>query len=322
MKRSELVDQFLSTTVWADWTRKPIAGDASARSYGRLCSGDTSVILMDADPANGEDTRPFAEIAAVLTKEGLCPPAILAHDSVAGLMVISDLGADDFAAWLRQKPDEARVLYRAATDVLISLHKRPTPLALTELTPTVAGEMIAILNPYYTDQSVADLVVEMTNVMAEFAPEPDTLALRDFHAENLIWRPEHVGTDRVGLLDFQDAVLAPAGYDLASLIRDVRRDVSPQLAEDVTSYFEDHAKLGPDFRAQLACLGAQRNLRILAVFARLAQVHGKRRYLDLMPRVWNNLILDLQHPSLIGLQTAVRDVLPRSDNTYLDKLQL
>ena len=162
----------------------------------------------------------------------------------------------------------------------------------------------------------------MTNVMATLAPEPDTLALRDFHAENLIWRPEHVGTDRVGLLDFQDAVLAPAGYDLASLIRDVRRDVSPQLAEDVTSYFEDHAKPGPDFRAQLACLGAQRNLRILAVFARLAKVHGKRRYLDLMPRVWNNLMLDLQHPSLINLQTAVRDVLPAPDNTYLDKLRL
>ena len=322
MKRSALVDQFLSATVWADWTRQPIAGDASARRYARLCYGDTSVILMDADPANGEDTRPFADIASVLTKEGLCPPAILAHDSVAGLMVISDLGADDFAAWLRHKPDEARVLYRAAVDVLVSLHKRPTPLTLTELTSAVAGEMIAILNPYYTDQSIADLVIEMTNVMAALAPEPDTLALRDFHAENLIWRPEHVGTDRVGLLDFQDAVLAPAGYDLASLIRDVRRDVSPQLAEDVTSYFEDHAKPGPDFRAQLACLGAQRNLRILAVFARLAKVHGKRRYLDLMPRVWNNLMLDLQHPSLINLQTAVRDVLPAPDNTYLDKLRL
>jgi len=316
--RTDLVKVFLAKSVWADWTRQPIAGDASARRYERLSNGSAHVILMD---ANGEDTRPFATIAAKLTDDGFCPPDILAHDSAVGLMVISDLGTHDFAAWLRQAPADADTLYRAATDILIKLHQQPTSLDLTQLTPAVGSEMIALLDPFYTDKSVGGLVHEMTRTMAELAPLPDTMALRDFHAENLIWRPEETGTDRVGLLDFQDAIIAPAGYDLVSLIRDVRRDVSPKLAEDVITYFEDSTKPGPDFRAQLACLGAQRNLRILGVFARLARVHGKLRYLDLMPRVWDNLNIDLMHPALAQLKTAVLDILPPPDETYLTKFQ-
>ena len=319
--RQVIVDQFLSGSNWASWARQPLAGDASARRYERLTHNGESVILMDADPANGEDTNPFAAMAKHLSGKGLCPPQILAHDPGTGLMIISDLGYEDFAKWLRHDPQDGRTLYRAAVDVLLTLHKEPVDLALKHLTPKTGGEMVSVLHPHYTVNSVEDLVRETSQSMINLAPNPDTLALRDYHAENLIWRTSEHRTDRVGLLDFQDAFITPAGYDLISLIRDARRDVDPKLAEDTITYFEEQAKTGPDFRTQLACLGVQRNLRILGVFARLARVHAKPHYLDLIPRVWRNLETDLQHPALKSLHDAVRDTLPAPTSDYLAELR-
>ncbi len=319
--RKAMIDQFLQASDWAGWTRQPLAGDASARRYERLTSKDDSIILMDADPANGEDTRPFASIADYLSNHGLCPPAILAHDTDAGLMIISDLGQDDFAKWLRHNPQDSGTLYQAATDVLLALHKQQATMDLQQLTPAIGGNMVSILHPYYTTNPIDDLIQQTTEALTNLAPDADTLALRDYHAENLIWRPTKQGNNRVGLLDFQDAIMAPAGYDLASLIRDARRDVEPKLAEDIITYFQERAGTGPGFRAQLACLGAQRNLRILGVFARLAKTRQKPHYIDLIPRVWKNLVIDLQNPALKTLREAVQDALPLPDTNHLAKLR-
>ena len=157
--------------------------------------------------------------------------------------------------------------------------------------------------------------------MQALTPQPDTLALRDYHAENLIWRPELVGLARVGLLDFQDAFVAPLGYDLASLLRDARRDVPDDICAAMVAHFMAETGAGADFPAQLACLGAQRNLRILGVFARLAVEMGKTRYIPMIPRVWAQLQKDLAHPALSDLRAAVSDILPAPDAALLARLQ-
>ena len=90
----------------------------------------------------------------------------------------------------------------------------------------------------------------------------------------------------------------------------MRRDVAPNLVEEIILYFAEWVKNESEFRTQLACLGVQRNLRILGVFSRLARQEGKTEYLKLLPRVWKNLQLDLQHPSLTELRQAVNDILP------------
>ncbi|MEJ6403330.1 aminoglycoside phosphotransferase family protein [Yoonia sp. 2307UL14-13] len=317
--RAAEIGRFLAPTVWAEWENVPIAGDASARRYGRLCHAGQSVILMD-DPSAPQSTVPFVNVARYLQREGLCPPHILAHDPDAGLMVISDLGDWDFARWLRRSPDDAEMLYRAAIDVLLHLSGKVPDMDLPCLTPAQGGAMMAPLS-HYADGSIDDLAAAVTAAMVALLPPPDTIALRDFHAENLIWRPDHVGTDRVGLLDFQDAFITPPGYDLVSLLRDVRRDVSVDLVDRMTQYFADRAGIGHEIGPQLACLGVQRNLRILGVFARLARVDGKRRYIELIPRVWRNLLADLAHPALGGVKAQVDRVLPAPEPSFLDTLR-
>jgi aminoglycoside/choline kinase family phosphotransferase len=236
-------------------------------------------------------------------------------------MIISDLGTQDVASRLRLHPDQEIRLYQASVDVLVKLHKLTPPSELNHMTAQRGADMVAVVGEYYSRSDVSDLQREMHAALEAHAPSADTLALRDFHAENLIWRDAHEGLDRVGILDFQDAFVAPAGYDLASLLRDARRDVEPDTVETMITYFSEQIGAGPAFRTQLACIAVQRNLRILGVFGRLSLTTGKAHYLDLIPRVWNDIQTDLADPALRRLQQVIFDTIPAPTPTLLSDLK-
>ena len=148
------------------------------------------------------------------------------------------------------------------------------------------------------------------------------LALRDFHAENLIWLPERDGAARVGLLDFQDAFAGHPAYDLVSLLEDARRDVAPEVREAmVTHYIAGSGTDAAAFRTAFATSGAQRNLRILGVFARLSMHFGKPQYVALIPRVWAHLQADLADPALADLRDFLDGVLPAPDPDRLERIR-
>lgn len=319
--RTALIQDFVSKTVWKDWQKVAVPGDASARRYWRLTDGTQTVILMDDAPELGGSTVPFANIAQLLLANGLCAPHILAHDPHNGLMIISDLGTQDVAAWLRQHPTQEKALYRTSVDVLVKLHHIPPPDNMERMTAQTGAEMLEIVGEFYSRANIADLQREMLVALNAHAPIADTIALRDFHAENLIWRDAHEGLDRVGLLDFQDAFVAPAGYDLVSLLRDARRDVGPETVEAMIAYFSEQTGAGPEFRTQLACIAIQRNLRILGIFGRLSLKLGKPRYLDLIPRVWSDIQSDLADPALHQLRQVIFDTVPEPTTTLLAGLK-
>jgi aminoglycoside/choline kinase family phosphotransferase len=319
--RAALIDSFLSGTRWTTAPRATIAGDASARRYLRLGTPPDTAILMDADPATGEDTRPFTRIARYLTGNRLCAPVIIREDAVAGLLLLGDLGPTDFAAHIRTNPDAAPTLYAAATDVLIAAHGLTPPDGLTVMDPDRAAAMLAVVGEWYLPEGdIADLQSLMHDQMARLAGPADRFALRDFHAENLIWRTG-TGLDRVGLLDFQDAFVAPAGYDLASLLRDARRAVDPAIVRAETARFAAAAGLDPAaFTTAFHLLAVQRNLRILGIFARLVLRDAKPRYLAFVGHVWRMIGEDLAHPALSDLQSAVSATLPPPDASRLKGL--
>ena len=323
--RSTAIRRFLAQGSCGGWHQTPLAGDASTRRYLRLQSGTgQSVILMDADPATGQDLTPFLRIAAHLADIGLCPPAILQQDTAAGLLVISDLGPSHIADWLATHPQETATLYTAAVDVLgvVAQHAAPSGLAIIDAAQ--AGAMLAPLFDHYVDgcPDAAGITGALREVWRQSAPHSATLALRDYHAENLIWRGDRNGTDRIGLLDFQDAVLAPPEYDLVSLLRDARRDTAPALRTQLTQQFCAMTERDKDqVSAAMACIGVQRNLRIMGIFARLAAQQGKSRYLDLLPRVWTHVTEDLQHPALAPLQHLVLKSIPAPEAPVLQRLR-
>jgi len=311
--------ELLRATRWENAIITPIAGDASARQYARL--DHPSAILMS-DPSG--DTKRFAQIATILRHANLCPPDIFAHDPDRGMMIISDLGRMDFAHHLAANPDDSPSLYQTATDVLVTLYQQKIDADLPRMTHDVAADMIGLAAQHYAPNMQGEIALHDA-LRCAFDAHVDPalhLSLRDFHAENLIWRPEKTGTDRAGLLDFQDACMAPMGYDVMSLVRDARRDIDTDTSEMAINRFLKLTGLsGSDASAHLACVGAQRNLRILGIFARLATLNGKQNYLNFLPRVWAYLMTDLGHPALSDLRDCVTTHLPTPDATTLSRLR-
>ena len=162
----------------------------------------------------------------------------------------------------------------------------------------------------------------MLSALSHHADTADVLIQRDYHAQNLLWLPDRTGVARVGLLDFQDAMLGHRAYDLVSLLQDARRDVPPAIEDAMIGHYIAETHADPEtFRTAYAVLGAQRNLRILGVFARLCLRDGKAHYVDLIPRVWNHLMRDLEHPALTDVGQIVQNTLPPPTPAILQKVK-
>lgn len=302
--------RFLSGTRWETWARAPMAGDASHRRYWRATgpAGET-VILVEDTP--GSTLERFIRIAGHLRGCGLSAPEILRADAGQGLAVLSDLGPDHFAAWIDRRNADPATLYRAAVDVLAELGRHPAPPDLTTLAPDGVAQMLEPFFAHYATGMPTDLrepiVSEIAAQMGAHCGGDPVLSLRDYHAENLIWRPERAGLDRVGLLDFQDAIRAHPTYDLASLLRDARRDPGAELAEAMIDHFATATGAPrPETAAAFAVMAVLRNLRILGIFAALGQ-SGRSSYLGYMPTTLTHLKTDLRHPALKPLSMLLGD---------------
>ena len=180
---------------------------------------------------------------------------------------------------------------------------------------TIETELLSDwLWPFATGQDMpgplkADYKALWASLIDALQALPTGWALRDFHSPNLIWQPQHTGLARVGVIDFQDAMQGPLAYDVVSLLQDARVDVASILEQRLLAHYCAAARnLGPGFdedgfRFAYAALGAQRNTKILGIFARLAVRDSKPQYVAHMPRIWGYLRRCLQHPQLAALKS-------------------
>jgi aminoglycoside/choline kinase family phosphotransferase len=284
---------------------------------------------MDAPPEKGEAVQPFVDIAGFLLSIGLSAPRIYDADTDAGFLLIEDLGDRLFAREIAARPEMEQPLYSAAIDVLTKLHRAaPPPLNRFDAETTVPLAALAYDWYQFGATGQVDTVAKarfsaaFRQVIGPFDPALTVLIQRDYHAENLLWLPDRNATARVGLLDFQSAMLGHPAYDLVSILQDARRDVPKALEEQMIDRFL--RRNGHDreaFAAAYAVFGAQRNLRILGVFARLCLRDGKAHYVDLMPRVWTHVETNLAHPALRDIASLVPGDLPRPDPPFLDHLK-
>ncbi len=291
-------------------------------------TGETRV-LMNADPGKGEDVRPFVEIARHLTKNGFSAPDIFAEDASLGFLLIEDLGDAIFAREIEKDADLEIPLYQAATTVLIDLHKVPPPASLEPYSATLMTDLAALAFEKYqaavtgilAGEALAQFKQIMPPLLALTETTTPVLIQRDYHSENLLWLPDRPAPGNVGLLDFQDAMLGHPAYDLVSLLQDARRDVSPAVETEMIALFLQKTDYDPEtFQRDYAILGVQRSLRILGVFARLCTDYGKPGYFKLIPRVWQQLQQNLEHPALADVAQILNSALPFPTTDALEKL--
>ena len=320
--RDAELSAFLGAAGWPRQAARPLAGDASNRRYLRLSEpGRGGAVLMDAPPSSGEDVRRFVAMTHWLREHGFCAPAIAAADTARGFVLLEDLGDDLYTRLLAGAPEREAELYRVAVDLLVELAGIPAPdrlgpedcrVGLPPYDAAVLAREAALVREWWLPAASGatpspGLAAEFDGLVAEataaLEPVREVLVLRDYHGDNLIWLPARKGVARVGLLDYQDALAGHAAYDLMSLLEDARRDTSAELREAMIGrYLGRRPELdGAAFRAAYAALGAQRNLKIVGIFARLAIRDAKPRYLELIPRVWEHLMRDLEHPALAPL---------------------
>jgi hypothetical protein len=286
----------------------------------------------------GADCRRFAAVSNYLSTRGLSAPKVLAADYAQGLLVIEDLGDDLFTEVV--SPENGKQLYGAAVEILAKLHTEQAPKFLPGDLPLFVYDEIALIAetdlmlewffPFALGRPATEAEYKEHRALWKTALDAiqggDIVFIhRDYHAQNLLWLPEREGLGRVGLIDFQDAVAGSRAYDLISLVEDARRDVPPALAESATRHYLDASReFGAPvdeerFRAEMAVMAAQRNTKIVGIFARLFLRDGKRRYLDHMPRVWNYLEQDLSHPLLADLRHWYDRVLPKAKRTIPER---
>jgi tRNA threonylcarbamoyl adenosine modification protein YjeE len=341
VERLKALREFLDGAGFADAKRQRMAGDASTRSYARLARNDGFVILMnspkrpdgpavyDGKPYSAavhlaEDVKPFVAIANGLRERGFSAPAIHHADLDAGFLITEDFGNEGFVEGDPPAPIPER--YQAATDMLAALHRLPLPETLA-LAPGISYTIpafdtdallveIGLMPEWYLPDRDAtptaelrdEFIIKWRELLAKPAAAAKTWAMRDFHSPNLLWLDARADIAKVGIIDFQDAVLGPAAYDLVSLLQDARIDV-PEALElaMLTRYIK--ARLASDdafdpaaFAELYAIMSAQRNTRLLGTFARLNRRDGKPQYLKHQPRIWTYLNRSLDHPALSGIR--------------------
>ena len=329
---------FLKAAGSAPDAARPLAGDASNRRYFRL--DQPRAMLMDAPPETGEDVRPFVAATHWLRANGFSAPEILAADLDRGFLLLEDLGDALFTPALVREPDRAEALYTAATDLLARLGRLPAPeiigpddcrMPLPSYDTAVLTRESALLTEWWIPAAIgapacdalsADLSALVTDATAEVAGARESVVLRDYHADNLIWLPDRAGDARVGLLDYQDALAGHPAYDLVSLLEDARRDTSEELQQAMIAHYLDRRPEldAQAFRAAYSALGAQRNMKIAGIFARLALRDSKPRYLQMIPRVWAHLARDLAHPALAPLKSWVAQNVPAPEPAILARI--
>jgi tRNA threonylcarbamoyl adenosine modification protein YjeE len=335
--RLKALRQFLDGAGYAEAKRLRMPGDASIRSYARLNRDDGVVILMNfprrpdapaiydgksygAAVHLAEDVKPFVAIDNGLRGRGLSAPAIHHGDLDAGFLITEDFGSAAFVDGDPPAPIAER--YEAAADVLAALHRETLPEILplapqidyaipTFDTDALLVEIGLMLEWYLPDRGIdptnnlrAEFVMMWRDLLAKPAAAAKTWVLRDFHSPNLIWLGERSDVARVGIIDFQDAVLGPAAYDLVSLLQDARIDVPEALELALLTRYIKARRANDDnfdpaeFAELYAIMSAQRNTKLLGTFARLNRRDGKPQYLRHQPRIWTYLNRTLAHPLL------------------------
>lgn len=295
---------FLAANGWEDADIRPLAGDASFRRYFRVVSGSKRAVLMDAPPPH-EDPRPFIAVAEWLAEAGLSAPRILARDLDRGLLLLDDLGDARLRETLDAAPDREAELYQRAVDLLAHLHAKPPMPGLRPHGLDVWLEELQLFTDWYCPALGLDVDEDGFQAAWRTVLEPiasdgcgPVTVLRDFHAENIMLIDGRVGVEHFGLLDFQDAVIGHPAYDLASVLEDARRDVTPAIERSMLDRYMQAAGAGAGFEAAYWALAAQRNTRILGIFTRLWKRDGKPHYTTFQPRMWGLLERDLAHPAL------------------------
>ncbi len=348
IERSFQIRGFLDRSWHKKTRRRFLLGDASTRTYETSTVGETCRILMNSPPMsdgpvimNGkpysqiahlaEDVRPFFAIARILGEKGFTVPNIHAGDFEHGFLLIDDLGNEGIITGKRT-PDPDK--YIASVETLAHLHQHQwsrkvdledgTFHTIPLYDRTAMMIEVDLLTSWYVPRMTGnelsqDDVSAFKNIwhglIDRLADCEKSLVLRDFHSPNILWQAHASGIERVGMIDFQDAMIGPAAYDVASLAQDARIAIPEELEQKLLEAYlarRKHFDMTFDaeaFLASYAIMAAQRATKVMGIFVRLDERDGKPGYLAHLPHMQAYLKRSLRHPVLSDLKDWLNKII-------------
>ncbi len=325
----------------------PLAGDASNRRYFRIDLGDAaprSVVLMQlAEPEAFKQSEeavsgaghviaelPFVNIHAHLSKAGISVPVLHYYDQTAGLLYLEDFGDVTLSeACSHAGISEIETRYRRAIDVLVRMQSKATspadpqclafhrsfdvPLLMWEFDHFLEYGIAARQGRPMDSGDEAAIRAEFRTISELLAGQPRVFVHRDYHSRNLM-----VSGERLGVIDFQDALMGPATYDLASLLRDAYIALDESLIDRLLAYYLDQLEEGRQvwtnreaFRRLFDFTSLQRNLKAAGRFVYIDRVKGNSKFLADIPRTLGYVKENLyKYPELFTLRKLMSGYVP------------
>ena len=275
----------------------PASADASFRRYFRVTLADQrTFVVMDAPPEL-EDCRPFLKVAALFGDAGVHVPEVHAENLEHGFLLLSDLGNTTYLSVLDEStaPD----LYRHANAALVDIQRASRPGVLPDYDHTLLTRELNLFPDWYVARHLGMVLDETQNatlravfekILANNLAQAPVFVHRDYHSRNLMVSSDDYPASP-GVIDFQDAVYGPITYDLVSLYRDAYISWDEKQELDFVIRYWEMARQASlpvhedfhDFYRDYEWMGAQRQIKVLGIFARLWYRDGKRGYLADLP---------------------------------------
>jgi aminoglycoside/choline kinase family phosphotransferase len=305
---------------------EPASADASFRRYFRSYHADGSYIIMDAPPEK-EDVRPYLHVTSILEGLGAHVPKVYQADVSRGLLLLEDLGGTHYLSNLNAGADPD-ALYGDALAILahVQVHGGEAARSLPPYDREALAREMALMQPWFltrhlgvtpegADARTLQEACEFLTV--EALAQPQVFVHRDYHSRNLMVLPAR----NPGILDFQDALHGPLGYDLASILKDCyiswpRERVLGWLSQYRARLASLGGPIGRDetqFVRWFDLIGVQRHIKVLGIFARLWYRDGKIGYLKDLPLTLDYVLEACGlYPELGPLKRFLdREVVPR-----------
>jgi len=299
---------------------KSASSDASFRSYWRVFSHGQTYIVMDAPPEH-ENCLPFIDISEKLDKSGVLVPVVIAQDLQQGFLLLSDLGTVQYLNVLNT--DNFNKLYGNACNALHTIQQKTSQESIPHYDETLLQQELDLFSQWFVYKHL-DLslnnnqleIIKTTNqlLINNALQQPQTFVHRDYHSRNLM----KVKSNNPGILDFQDAVIGPATYDLVSLLKDCYIQWDSTRVNQVSDQFREkyntlnNTTIGSEqWQKWFDLMGVQRHLKVVGIFCRL-------NYRDNKPDYLKDLNLTLcyikqtcsKYPELMPLLDLIKEISP------------
>lgn len=341
MNVPEKIESFVSRalkTQELEWNKLP--GDASNRSYWRVGVNARSYILMvmneaevfrseEAQAQGQEDSSSlkelaFVEIARNWKEQGIRVPDVIDVSENRDLVLLEDLGQE--LLYDRRLQESAIDYYERAIEQLV-LIQASSPLAVIQTRHydskllqwefehfiEYALEKRPIEHQIRIESSFVDRLRSLFETLTKKIEEQDVLPChRDFHSKNICLLPR----DEVAVIDFQDALMGPSTYDLASLLRDAYVDLSASEESRLMTFFEQKSGRSID-RMAFEATAIQRNLKAVGRFFYIYTVKKKATHLPYVRPCLAKALMALRRLDQVELADELAEVMKRD---LLDEL--